>query len=103
VEWLSEKFGLVKELFHGTARHTVGTGLTLQLNSDDHEWNALAEADFLLYSLTKSRFDIANRRDFYAAQKTAVRQIVDRGEVTDDRARADLAAWLAAQGSEAAA
>jgi len=80
VEWLSEKFGLVKELFHGTARHTVGTGLTLQLNSDDHEWNALAEADFLLYSLTKSRFDIANRRDFYAAQKTAVRQIGYRGE-----------------------
>src|SRR5688572_19768368 len=27
VEWLLEKFGLVRELFLGTARHTVGTGL----------------------------------------------------------------------------
>lgn len=80
VEWLLEKFGLVRELFLGTARHTVGTGLTLQLNSDDLEWNELAEADFLLYSLTKSRFDLAGRRDFYAAQKTAVEQYGIRGE-----------------------
>lgn len=93
VEWLTEKFGLVKELFHGTARHTVGTGLTLQLNSDDHEWNALAESDFLLYSLTKQRFDLAQRRDFYAAQKTAVRQIGYRGEFFSRATRKEKGLW----------
>lgn len=80
VEWLTEKFGLVKELFRGTARHTIGTGLTLQLNTDDVEWNGLGEADFLLYSLSKDRFDLAARRDFYAMQETAVQQIGRRGE-----------------------
>lgn len=87
VEWLSEKFGLVKELFRGTARHTIGTGLTLQLNTDDAEWNGLAESDFLLYSLTKGRIDLAGRRDFYAMQDTAVQQIGRRGEFFSRQAR----------------
>ncbi len=80
VELLMEKFGLVKEGGRGIARHTIGSGLTLQLNTEDLDWNSDAEADFLLYSLTKSRFDLAGRRDFYVAQQAAVEQLIFRGE-----------------------
>jgi capsid protein len=79
-ERLMERFGMVKEGVCGIARHTIGTGLTLQLNTEDLPWNAEAERQFLLYSLTKSRFDIGNRRDFFSAQRTAVEQISLRGE-----------------------
>jgi hypothetical protein len=43
VEWLMERFGMVKEGALGIARHAIGTGLTLQLNSTGVGWNAEAE------------------------------------------------------------
>ncbi|MEQ1862229.1 MAG: phage portal protein [Chthoniobacteraceae bacterium] len=79
-EWLMEKFGLVKEGVVGCARHVVGTGLSMWLDTTDLDWNREAEEDFLRYSLTKSRFDIAGRRDFYDAQTTAPQQLFARGE-----------------------
>ena len=79
-EWLYQSFGIVKEGVNGIARHTVQKGISLQLDSDDEEWNALAEADFECYALSPDRFDIARRRNFYEAQTTAVEQRILRGE-----------------------
>jgi capsid protein len=79
-EWLLEKFGMVKEGTNGVARHTIGTGLTLQLNSDDPEFNVDGRAAFNMYALTPSRVDISGRRNLYQMQRTAVQQLIGRGE-----------------------
>lgn len=81
VEWLFQTFGIVKEGVRGIARHTVGdSGICLQLNSDDEEWNELAEADFEAYAKSAARFDIAGRRNFYQTQEFALIQRIKAGE-----------------------
>jgi len=79
-EWLWQNFGIVKEGVAGIARHTVGKGINLQIDSDDDEWNQLAEDDFESYALTKERCDLAGRRTFYQAQEHAISQRILRGE-----------------------
>src|ERR1700676_2951393 len=78
-EWLYQNFGIVKEGVSGIARHTVGKGISLQLDSDDREWNKACEDDFEAYALTPERCDLAGRRTFYDAQTTAVEQRFVRG------------------------
>ena len=80
VQWLYENFGIVKEGVLGITRHTVGTGRALQLNSDDTEWNELAELDWQTYALSKSRCDLAGLRNFYDYQNLAVEQRLKQGE-----------------------
>jgi capsid protein len=79
-EWLWQNFGIVKEGVAGISRHTVGKGISLQLDSEDSEWNHIAEADFEAYALTPDRCDLAGRRNFYELQTTAVEQRMIRGE-----------------------
>jgi capsid protein len=79
-EWLWQNFGIVKEGVAGIARHTVGKGISLQIDSEDDEWNQLAEDDFEDYALTPERCDLAGRRNFYEAQTTALEQRILRGE-----------------------
>jgi capsid protein len=79
-EWIWQNFGVVKDLVAGIARHTVGKGISLQIDSEDAEWNSLAEQDFERYALTSDRCDLAGRRSFYEAQATAVEQWLIRGE-----------------------
>ena len=79
-EWCWQGFGVVKEGVAGIARHTVGKGISLEHNSEDEEWNTLAEEDFEDYAVTAERFDLAGRRNFYEAQTTAVEQRIIRGE-----------------------
>lgn len=79
-EWVWQNFGIVKEGVAGIARHTVGKGISLQIDSDDDEWNSLAEDDFENYALTPERCDLAGRRNFYEMQTTAVEQRLLRGE-----------------------
>src|SRR6266481_5525116 len=50
-EWLYQNFGIVKEGIAGIARHTVGKGISLQVDSEDSKWNDLAESDFEDYAL----------------------------------------------------
>ncbi len=80
VEWLFQNFGVVKEGVRGIARHTVGKGVCLQINSEDEDFNEAAEADFEDYALSPARFDIAGRRNFYEAQETACEQRMKLGE-----------------------
>src|SRR5207244_707418 len=81
VEWLFQTFGIVKEGIRGIARHSIGdSGISLQLNSDDEEWNELAEADFEQYAKSAARFDVAGRRNFYQAQEHAIEQRIKTGE-----------------------
>jgi capsid protein len=80
IEWCWQNFGCVKEAGAGVARHTVGKGVSLESNSDDDEWNQLAEDDFEQYALTPARCDLAARRNFYEAQTTMVEHRVFRGE-----------------------
>jgi len=79
-EWLWQNFGVIKEGVAGIARHTVGKGISLQIDSDDQEWNQLAEDDFENYALTPERCDLSGRRTFYEAQTTAIEQRIIRGE-----------------------
>jgi len=79
-EWLWNNFGIVKEGVATIGRHTVGKGMSLQIDSEDTEWNELAEQDFENYALTPERCDLAGRRTFYEAQTTAIEQRVIRGE-----------------------
>ncbi len=79
-EWLWQNFGIVKEGVAGIARHTVGKGISLQIDSDDPTWNELAEDDFESYALSPERCDLAGRRNFYETQVTAVEQRLIRGE-----------------------
>lgn len=79
-EWLWQNFGIVKEGVAGIARHTGGKGISLQIDSDDDEWNQLAEDDFEAYALTAERCDLAGRRNFYEAQTAAIEQRILRGE-----------------------
>lgn len=80
VEWLWQNFGIVKELGAGIARHTVGKGIVLVIDSTDHEYAMAAEADFADYAASPDRCDVAGRRDFYDAQNFAIRQYLYRGE-----------------------
>ncbi len=80
VEWLFQNFGVVKEAVRGIARLTVGRGIGLQLNTDDEEWNALAEEQFEAWACAPSRCDMAGRRSFYQLQKFAVTQRIKAGE-----------------------
>ncbi len=80
VDWLYQTFGLVKEAIRGTARHTVGKGICLSVNSDDEDFNAAAEADFDLWALAPARCDRSGRRNFYEIQTHAVRQRLKQGE-----------------------
>lgn len=79
-EWLWQNFGIVKEGTAGIARHTVGKGLSLVIDSTDHDWAMKAEADFDQYAASPDRCDIAARRNFYQAQTFAVEQRILRGE-----------------------
>jgi capsid protein len=79
-EWLWQNFGIVKEGVAGISRHTVGKGISLQIDSEDSEWNHRAEEDFEAYALTPDRCDLAGRRNFYELQTTAVEQRMVRGE-----------------------
>ncbi|HEY3659756.1 MAG TPA: phage portal protein [Candidatus Udaeobacter sp.] len=79
-EWCWQTFGIVKEGVAGIARHTIGKGVSLQLDSEDSEWNEIAEQDFETYAMTPDRCDLAGRRDFYEAQTTAIEQRLIRGE-----------------------
>ncbi len=79
-EWLYQNFGVVKEGVRGIARHTVGKGVSLQINSEDEDFNEAAEADFEDMALSPARFDIAGRRNFYEAQETACEQRMKLGE-----------------------
>lgn len=80
VEWLLDTFGMVKEGVRGVARHTVGKGISLQLNTADLEWNTDAEADFEEYFSTPSRFDLAGRRSGYDFETKFVEDRIARGE-----------------------
>ncbi len=80
VEWLFQNFGVVKEGVRGIVRHTVGRGRFLQLNSTDTDWNELAETDWETYALSKSRCDLAGRRNFYDFQNLAGWQRLKQGE-----------------------
>jgi hypothetical protein len=80
VEGLAQEFGIIKEGFRGIARHTIGKGLELQLNTTDLKWNEEAEAQFEEYAVTANRFDLAGRRNLFEAQHTAVEQRIFRGE-----------------------
>ncbi|MDR3406368.1 MAG: phage portal protein [Chthoniobacter sp.] len=80
VTWLFQNFGIIKEAVRGMARHTVGKGICLTLNTDDDEWNALAEADFEAWAMAPDRCDISGRRNFYELQNFAVVQRVKQGE-----------------------
>jgi capsid protein len=79
-EAMMDTFGMVKEAVRGVGRHTVGKGISLQLNTSDIEWNVEAEADFEQYFSTPERFDIAGRRSGYDAENTWVEQRIIRGE-----------------------
>jgi capsid protein len=79
-EWLWQNFGIVKEGVAGIGRHVVGKGISLELNSDDPEFDRAAEDDFEDYFMTPSRCDLAGRRNGYEAQTTAVEQRLIRGE-----------------------
>jgi len=80
VEWLWQTFGIVKELGAGIARHTVGKGIRMVIDSNDHEFATEAEEDFGDYAATPNRCDISGRRDFYDQQDFGVRQYLYRGE-----------------------
>ena len=81
IEWLHQNFPIVGELGSGIARHTVGKGIGLVIDSEDHDWAMAAEEDFADYANTPDRCDIAGRRDFYDMQTFAVEQFaVFRGE-----------------------
>ena len=79
-EWLWQNFGIVKEGVAGIARHTVGKGVSLQIDSEDDDWNQLAEDDFEAYALTPERCDLSGRRNFYEGQTAILEQRVIRGE-----------------------
>lgn len=79
-EWLWQSFPLVKELVEGIARHTIGKGISIQIESEDHPWNIDGERDFENWALTPSRCDIAARRNFYETQCHAIEQWGVRGE-----------------------
>jgi capsid protein len=79
-EWVWQNFGIVKEGVGGIARHVIGKGISLQIDSDDSKGNEAAEQDFEQYALTPDRCDLAGRRNFYEAQTTAVEQRMIRGE-----------------------
>ena len=80
VEWLWQSFGVVKEGVLGITRHTVGRGRSLQINSDDAEFNELAELDWETYALSKDRCDLAGLRNFYDFQNFACEQRLKKGE-----------------------
>lgn len=80
VEWLWQNFGIVKEGVAGIARHTVGKGISLQIDSDDDDFNLAAETDFEDFATTAERCDLAGRRTFYEAQTTGIEQRILRGE-----------------------
>ncbi len=87
VEWLAQQFGFVKDAPRAIARHAVGKGVSLQLNTKNRKWNRLAAADFEKYALTPARIDIAGRRNFYDMQFSAVEQHYFRGEFFASAAR----------------
>lgn len=80
IEGLAQEFGIIKEGFRGIGRHVIGTGLRLQLNTADLEWDEEGEAQFHTYMMTPGRFDITGTRNGYDAQTTAIEQRVFRGE-----------------------
>ncbi|MEQ1862793.1 MAG: phage portal protein [Chthoniobacteraceae bacterium] len=79
-EWLWQHFPLVKELTEGIARHTVGKGMSIQIETEDHDFNTAAERDFEAWALSPDRCDISARRNFYECQAHAVEQWLIRGE-----------------------
>lgn len=79
-EWLHQNFGVVKDGSHGIARHVVGKGISLAIDSEDPEFNAAGEQDFEDYALTPDRIDRTGRRNLYEMQDTAVVHRMLRGE-----------------------
>jgi capsid protein len=80
-EWVWQNFGIVKEGVAGIARHTIGKGVSLQIDAeDDPKQIETAERDFETYSLTPERCDLAGRRNLYEGQTSAIEQRLVRGE-----------------------
>lgn len=79
-EWLRQNFGIVKEGGNGIARHTIGKGICLQIDSEDIDANRYMEEDFEEYAITPDRCDLAGRRNFYEAQATVLESRLFRGE-----------------------
>jgi capsid protein len=80
-EWVWQTFGVVKEGVAGIARHTIGKGVSLQIDAEgDTKDIELAERDFETYALTPERCDLAGRRNLYEAQTTGIEQRLIRGE-----------------------
>lgn len=80
IEGLVQRFGIMKEGVRGIARHSVGKGFMLQLNTEQPKWNAEAEAQWEEYAITPGRFDAAGRRSFYDSLHLGIEQRVFRGE-----------------------
>ena len=78
--WVYERFGIVKEGIHGIARHTVGKGIHLQLESPDEDWNRRAVADVEDWAMSPDRVDISGRRTLYQIQRDSVEDRLLRGE-----------------------
>lgn len=79
-EWLWQNFGVVKGALNGIARHSVGKGMTLMIDSEDHEFAMAAEDDFARFAESPDRCDLAGRRTLYEAQLYAIKQRRLRGE-----------------------
>src|SRR5437016_14184450 len=55
-EWVYQNFGIVKEAVAGIARHVIGKGLSLEIDSDDDpKLIEAAEQDFENWALTPER------------------------------------------------
>lgn len=80
VQWLWQNFGIVKEAGAGIARHSIGKGLSLVIDTEDHDFALAAEADFSDFADAPNRCDLAGRRTFYKAQNFLVQQRIIRGE-----------------------
>jgi len=79
-EWLWQNFGIVKGTLNGIARHSVGKGMTLMIDSEDHDFAMAAEDDFARFAESPDRCDLSGRRSFYEAQLYAIEQRRLRGE-----------------------
>src|SRR6266496_2228403 len=71
-EWIWQNFGIIKEMLSGIARHTIGKGVSLQIDAegDDPKTIEAAERDFETHALTPERCDLAGRRYFNDAATT---------------------------------
>ena len=79
-EAVRQRFGVVQEWGRGIARHTVGTGIAAQFNTDDEDWNDLAMQAVEHYCMTPSQCDLSGRRNVYEQQLWLAEQFAIVGE-----------------------